>query len=188
MLRAPGCCKPTTSALHHVDNESESLIMDEKTFHKIFAPNDIGYALWLQHLITGPVGDNVPVLVDMKPSNSYPCARSWNSTCKKDEISTINVSYYETIKYIRAMFQDNRRMIYQPVRHITSDEKTNLYHQITSLEINNAREIVLLDYIFLLEQHVRKCFWLFHVDEWLYHHHGEMEERTPSTKVFAGGF
>jgi hypothetical protein len=80
-------------------------------------------------------------------------------------------------------------MIYRPVRRISdTTEQSNLLHRITNLEIDNAREIVLPDKMFMSEHQVRKPFRLLVVDEWLYHRHGAQDERTCSAKVFHGGF
>jgi Origin of replication binding protein len=189
LLRAPGSCKVNTSALHPVDRNSSVMIKEERTFRNVFSPDDVGYKLWEKNLVTGQVGDMVPCLVGMKPSNAYPRSRSWISNSNKEENGRLEGSGCNNIiNYQGPLFVDRRREIYRPVRRIAPGDYGNLLHRLTYSDIDNAREIVQPDEIFLGEDHVRKPFRLFRVNDWIFHRHGGVDERTASAKVFRGGF
>jgi hypothetical protein len=91
LLWAPGASKPNTSGLHPVTVDSLCM-MKAVRFSDIFSADNAGYALWDNNLVTGPVGDSTPCLVDMKPSSSYPRIKSWFSTCNKEEINSIDLN------------------------------------------------------------------------------------------------
>jgi Origin of replication binding protein len=189
LLRAPGACKATTSALHPVTVESVVMIQDERSFLKVFSPDDIGFKMWEKNLVTGYDSEYVPCLIDMKPSSAYPRSRSWYSNISKGDVSLFDYNRLEnTITYRAPVFVDRRRERYRPVRRIAQADFGNLYHRMTHAEIDNARETVQPDDMFLGEDHVRKPFRLFRVNEWLFHRHGDVDERTASSKVFRGGF
>lgn len=200
LLRAPGACKLDSNVLRPVlegIGVSCPLMVDTSRFSSVFPPTHEGYQSWLDHLVCAPRRQNLInpelecLLVGMKPSNSCPFARRWHSQVGVEGLgashwsSLYSLTSYDSdgafIRFVelRQTIREVRRLFASELRLAIEDDSGSMLH---------SHEHVNPDDIFMAEDGRLKAFRLFRPDEWLFHVHGARRERTPSAKVFFGGF
>jgi hypothetical protein len=189
LLRAPGACKVDTSALHPVvDVNNDPLMVEERKFSNLFPPTNQGFLAWCEQLIGFPrVGDvrQDVLLTGMKPTESCPFSRRWYSQVG-DSAEAPPTNICPLVRYSGSYFQEKRPMI-REIRGLYSHEIRNAIDGSGSA-LTSFHERVAPDEVFMAEDGRSKAFRLFNPGDWLFHVHGGARERTPSAKVFFGGF
>lgn len=116
----------------------------------------------------------------MRPTALCPYARQWYAQ-NHDENSTNFSLTFEGIMYSGPRYEENRVTIHE-VRGITTPER----HQAEGNDSGHGpdcREVLDPEALFMSEDGKMKPFRLFCKDDWLFHVHGGLTERTPSANV-----
>lgn len=195
LMRAPGCSKPKGPALHPVEDD-ERVMSGERAFWKLFSPDPAGFESWCCQLITKRESsfafttDRLSVLMHLKPSVSFPSRRRWHSQSRAVlEATDAQLSegcletLFEVVRFRLDPYKEDRRTRIEQ-RQLTSREMRWTLPQGRM----DPRESVDPEGLFRSEDGTVKPFKTFREGEFLHHTHNGREERTPSARVFRGGF
>jgi hypothetical protein len=193
LLRAPGACKESTAvpALAPVE-EGGSMLVAGRSFERLFSFDDPGVARWAEHTVCcGCVAGAVSLqtrylLTGWTPSEAYPVPRKWFGAKQRhaQAVGGYATSFTLVERVNVERYQERRRSATE--RRVLNARERQLVCGVD--DMMEGRGVIKPEDVFRSESGERKKFKMFVSGEWLYHVHGQAEERSPSAKVFCGGF
>lgn len=200
LLRAPGACKVSgwVGGLHPIIDDGSEMMRKEFAFRSIFGGNN-GYECWKKHLIQQRDETTCThVISGFEPTDSYPskfrffsnkatfgnAAKEGLHVCFGNVHCPSIVTPNDAMRALLGFVFEEKRLTYKKHRQMTLVERGIISRDVDVV----PRQSVLPDECFRAESGKMKPFRLFGPDEFLYHVHNGVEEKTCSAKVFPGGF
>ena len=193
LLRAPGASKAVASDIAALApwSPGRPCLVASRRFSDCFGGDDHGLVYWREHLIGAPVPETVATesygIAGWKPSPSYPKPRRWYADSRVP--STSGDISHMVDRVVRGdsnveRYEEKRKTKTQR-RLLTHAERANAMRNIEDFD---PHEPVSPDEVFRDEDGTYKPFRLFRSGDCFHHMHNGIEERTPSARVFNGGF